>query len=100
DRPEGAADAGTILYGRPSGWARRPEDAEVRQAPGAPGDEPRWATAAKQGVGTALCPTANSTSLVWFTLAQGILTEIFYPRVDLAGTRDLGLIVTGKNGYF
>lgn len=94
-------DAWTILYGRPSAWAIRHAGKEDRStAPGAPGDEPRWATSAKDGVGTAICPTAGSASSVWFTLARGILTEMFYPRVDLACTRDLGLIVTDGDSFF
>jgi glucoamylase len=96
---DGKIDANTILFGRPSAWACRPE-AERRSAPGAPGDEPHWATAAKDGVGTALTTAANSTSLVWFTIADGILTEIFYPRVDRACTRDFGLIVTDGREFF
>jgi glucoamylase len=37
---------------------------------------------------------------VWFTLSHGILDEIYYPRVDSACTRDLGLIVTDGASYF
>ena len=66
----------------------------------APGDEPRWAASAKDGVGTALCPGVSSTSLVWFTLGRGALTEIYYPRVDRACTRDLWLVVTDGQDYF
>jgi glucoamylase len=65
----------------------------IRFAPGWPGIEPRWTSAAKTGVGTAL----NLHSRVWFTLSHGILNEVYFPRVDQACTRDLGLIVT--NGY-
>ena len=62
---------------------------ESGQAPGRPGIEPRWTSAAKTGVGTAL----NPASRVWFTLSHGILNEIYYPRVDHACVRDLGLLV-------
>jgi len=65
-------------------------------APGWPGIPPRWTSSAKTGVGTAL----NRTSRVWFTISHGILNEIYYPRVDMACTRDLGLLVTGDRGYF
>lgn len=99
--PDGSAAVGadTILYGRPSAWALHPKGGgKPEAAPGGPGAEPRWATSGKVGVGTALCPTVNSTSLVWFTLARGVVTEIFYPRVDIACTRELGLVVTdGKD---
>jgi glucoamylase len=65
-------------------------------APGWPGIEPRWTSSAKSGVGTAL----NQHSRVWFTLSHGILNEVYYPRVDQACTRDLGLMVTDGKNYF
>jgi glucoamylase len=66
------------------------------EAPGRPGIEPRWTSSAKTGIGTALSPISR----VWFTLSHGILNEIYYPRVDQACTRDLGLIVTDDAGFF
>jgi glucoamylase len=39
-------------------------------------------------------------SRVWFTISHGILNEIYYPRVDQACTRDLGLIVTDGSSFF
>ena len=59
-------------------------------APGWPGIPARWTSSAKTGVGTA----SAAMSRVWFTLSHGIFNEIYYPDVDLACTRDLGLIVT------
>jgi glucoamylase len=67
-----------------------------QMAPGAPGIAARWTSSAKSGVGTALTPACR----VWFTISHGILNEIYYPRVDKACTRDMGLIVIGKNGAF
>lgn len=67
-----------------------------RYAPGWPGIPPRWTSSAKSGVGTAL----NLHSRVWFTTSHGILNEVYYPRVDQACTRDLGLIVTDGKNYF
>src|ERR1700681_4508731 len=67
-----------------------------RFAPGWPGIPPRWTSSAKTGVGTAL----TRHSRVWFTLSHGILNEIYYPRVDQACTRDLGLIVTNGVDFF
>ncbi|HTM40235.1 MAG TPA: glucan 1,4-alpha-glucosidase [Terriglobales bacterium] len=64
--------------------------------PGAPGIPPRWTSSAKSGVGTALSPSSR----VWFTLSHGIVNEIYFPRVDIACTRDLGLIVTDGRFYF
>jgi len=57
---------------------------------GAPGIEPRWTSAAKQGVGTAYAKDAN----VWFTHSHGIVNEIYYPHVDTPNTRDLQLLIT------
>jgi len=65
-------------------------------APGWPGIPPRWTSSAKTGIGTAL----NRSSRVWFTLSHGILNEIYFPRVDMACTRDLGLMVTDGSSYF
>ena len=67
-----------------------------QMAPGAPGIAARWTSSAKSGVGTALTPACR----VWFTISHGILNEIYYPRVDKACTRDMGLIVIGRNGAF
>ncbi len=67
-----------------------------RVAPGWPGIEQRWTSSAKSGIGTSL----SLNSRVWFTLSHGILDEVYYPRVDQACTRDLGLLVTDGDKYF
>jgi glucoamylase len=68
----------------------------TQNAPGGPGIPPRWTSSAKTGVGTSL----TAASRVWFTLSHGILDEVYYPRVDQACTRDLGLIVTDGQDFF
>jgi glucoamylase len=68
----------------------------MTEAPGRPGIRPRWTSSAKSGIGTAL----SDTSRVWFTLSHGILNEVYYPRVDQACIRDLGLIVTDGASFF
>ncbi|MVA37231.1 glucan 1,4-alpha-glucosidase [Agrobacterium vitis] len=65
-------------------------------APGNPGIQARWTSSAKSGLGTAL----SARSPVWFTLSHGVLNEVYYPRVDSACIRDLGLLVIGPEGYF
>lgn len=68
-----------------------------QEAPGHPGIPARWTSSAKSGIGTAL----NPASRVWFTLSHGIFDEVYYPRVDQACIRDMGLIVTdGKSLFF
>jgi len=65
-------------------------------APGGPGIPARWTSSAKTGVGTAL----SDKSHVWFTLSHGIFNEIYYPRIDQACIRDMGLIVTEGAEFF
>lgn len=57
---------------------------------GKPGSPPNWSPASKQGIGTA----RNDISKVWFTIANGIVTEVFYPTVDTANTKDLQFLIT------
>src|SRR5271165_1845147 len=71
-------------------------DSPIRYAPGWPGIPPRWTSSAKTAAGTAL----NQHSKVWFTTSHGILNEVYFPRVDQACTRDLGLIVTNGRDLF
>lgn len=63
---------------------------------GKPGIKPNWARGSKQGIGTAL----SDQSKVWFTIADGILTETFYPTVDTANTKDMKFIVTDSKTFF
>ncbi|HTF99556.1 MAG TPA: glycoside hydrolase family 15 protein, partial [Nitrospirota bacterium] len=65
-------------------------------APGWPGIPPRWTSSAKDGVGTSL----NPANRVLFTLSHGILDEVYYPRMDQACTRDMGMLVTDGRSYF
>jgi glucoamylase len=71
-------------------------DNNFNYAPGWPGSEPRWTSSAKSGIGT----TLNRESRIWFSLSHGIVNEIYYPRVDQACTRDMGLIVTDGKDFF
>ena len=71
-------------------------EGQEKFAPGWPGIEPRWTSSAKSGIGTSL----TLHSRVWFTVSHGILNEIYYPRVDQACTRDMGMLVTDGAGYF
>lgn len=64
-------------------------------APGWPGVAARWTSSAKSGVGTAL----GARGRLWFTLSHGILNEVYYPRVDQACTRDLGLLISDGRGF-
>ena len=68
----------------------------TKSAFGAPGDEPRWTHADKDGVGTAY----STGSRIWFTIWRGILTEVYYPTVDRPQLRDLEFLFSDENGLF
>ena len=68
----------------------------IHEAPGAPGGPPRWAHGMKTAVGT----SRSDTSLVWFTIGRGVLSELFYPRIDSPCIRDACFVVTAKDGFF
>src|SRR4026208_233663 len=58
----------------------------------AQGTDAHWATAAKNGFGT----SNTLASKVWFTLADGVMTEVFYPTLDMPNVQTLQFqVVTG-----
>jgi len=54
------------------------------------GDHAAWTTGNKVALGT----SATTPSTVWFTVANGITTEVFYPRADVPNMQDMQYIVT------
>lgn len=64
-------------------------------APGMPGTSPTWCKGEKQAVETSL-----GNARVWFTIGDGILNEVYYPRIDIPQIRDLGFIVTDDKGFW
>ncbi|MHB8412118.1 MAG: glucan 1,4-alpha-glucosidase [Candidatus Acidiferrales bacterium] len=67
-----------------------PPQIRAQNAPGAPGTIPTWTAGSKEAVGTA----TSVHSRVWFTLQGGILTEVYYPRLDTADVRTLEFAVS------
>jgi glucoamylase len=66
------------------------------EAFGAPGLPPRWSRGNKDGVGTAY----SADSPLWFTLWRGIVTEVYFPRIDRPQTRDLQFLLTDGSSFF
>ena len=62
-------------------------------APNGPGVASVWAPAAKKFIGTSI----KGDSKVYFTGAEGILTEIYYPTPDRIQNVDLQFLVTDAN---
>ncbi len=52
-------------------------------------------TGDKDGFGTA----RGTTSKVWYTLHNGELSEIYYPRIDTPSTRDTQLVITDGSTF-
>jgi glucoamylase len=63
---------------------------------GWPGIPPTWSNSDKDGIGTAY----SASSRVWFTLAQGILTEIYWPTIDRPQIRDAQFLITDGETFF
>jgi glucoamylase len=68
----------------------QPSLAWADNAPCAPGSQSVWAPSAKDFLGT----SASEKSNVYFTGAEGILTEVFYPTLDRVQNVDLQFLVT------
>lgn len=63
---------------------------------GFPGAPATWAPAKKEGFGTA----CSCGSRVWFTIADGVLTEAFYPRTDNPQLREIQFVFTSGPDVF
>jgi glucoamylase len=66
------------------------------EAFGRPGIVPRWTHSNKAGVGTAY----SASSHIWYTIWDGIVTEVYYPTVDRPQLRDLQYLVTDGTTFF
>ena len=73
----------------------QPSQPSGATASNGPGDTAAWTTGNKLAVGT----SADTTSKVWFTVAKGITTEVFYPRLDIPNMQDMQYIVTDGSTF-
>src|ERR1700744_6246427 len=64
-------------------------------APGAPGTESYFDLARKDCVGTA----RNTNSKVWFTVADGALSDVYWPTVDATNVHTLQYLVTDGRSF-
>ena len=67
-----------------------------RVAPGSPGTTLGWAPSSKEGFGTAY----SADSRTWFTIWKGLLTEMYFPRIDRPQVRALEYVVTDGETFF
>jgi glucoamylase len=64
-------------------------------APGGPGALSHFDLARKDCLGTA----RNTTSKVWFTIANGVLSDVYYPTADNTNVETLQYIVTDGSTF-
>ena len=77
-------------------------------APGAPGDAPTWVNAAKSGAGAAYEAyvdgryadggTTGAVSKVWFSIADGVLTETMYGLIHEAQIKQMRFFMAVDGG--
>jgi len=88
--------------------ASAPPPAVAAVAPGAPGDAPTWVNAAKTGAGASYeayvdgeyrdgGPTGE-VSRVWFSIADGVLTETMYGLIHEAQIKQMRFAVVTEDG--
>ncbi|WP_254279809.1 glycoside hydrolase family 15 protein [Haloarcula marina] len=58
-----------------------------------------WTVGEKYGFGTVCDHDDADPSRVWYTLTEGAVTEIRFPRIDLMNVRELDFLVTDGEGY-
>ena len=89
-----AATALLGLAATPSAQAATPAATQAA-APGAPGAMSHFDLARKDCLGTA----RNTTSKVWFTVAGGVLSDVYYPTIDNTNVETLQYIVTDGSTF-
>src|SRR5436190_17232479 len=58
------------------------------------GNDAHWLSAAKDGFGS----SNTLQSKVWFTLTNGVLSEVYYPRLDVPNVQSLQLMIVTPAG--
>src|SRR6266571_4707628 len=76
-----------VLVAQPAGAA---PPAAVQAAPGAPGALSHFDLARKDCLGTA----RNARSKVWYTVADGVLSDVYSPTIDTTNVETLQYLVT------
>src|SRR3954452_5373780 len=69
--------------------------ASAQTAPGAPGALSHFDLARKDCVGTA----QNERSKVWYTVADGVLSDVYYPTNDTTNNETLQYVVTDGSTF-
>ncbi|HKE40120.1 MAG TPA: glucodextranase DOMON-like domain-containing protein [Casimicrobiaceae bacterium] len=76
-------------------WVVAIGDARAQPAPDGPGSVSHHAVARKDCFGTA----RNTISKVWYTVAGGVLSDVYYPTIDNSNVETLQYIVTDGSTF-
>ena len=90
DRGLRVALALALILATPAFAQSQTPDEQGVAATDGPGGAASWTTGNKLVVGT----SAGVASKVWFAVAKGITSEVFYPRLDVPNMEDMQYIVT------
>lgn len=90
----------SILLLNPSIHAKTGARKITGEAYGSPGMQGNWSSARKVQVGTFNENGESSKSPLWFTLAEGTLTEVYYPTIDQGQVKDSQFLVTDGQTFF
>lgn len=103
-----AIAASLTLVGCNSELSANNEAGSANVALGAPGEKPFWGFSGKNGIGTSYeayvdgrygtNSVTGEVSKVWFSLAQGVITESMFGLIHEAQLRELQFVVKGE-GY-
>jgi glucoamylase len=84
-----------LIFATPALVQAQTPDAQSGAANDGPGGAASWTTGNKLAVGT----SAGLDSKVWFTVAKGITSEVFYPRLDVPNVEDMQYVVTDGSTF-
>ena len=90
-----ALGAGSAAATTSGSVAAAPTPAPTTLAPDSPGSESYFDLARKDCVATAM----NTTSKVWFTVADGVLSDTYWPTVDATNVNTLQYVVTDGHSF-
>ena len=84
-----------LIFATPALVQVQTPDAQSAAANDGPGGAASWTTGSKLAVGT----SAGLNNKVWFTVAKGITSEVFYPRLDVPNMEDMQYVVTDGSTF-
>jgi glucoamylase len=92
---EGVVLGVVLAFTSPALVQSQSSDSQGLAASDGPGSAASWTTGNKLVVGA----SATTDSKVWFTVAKGIVSETFYPRLDVPNMQDMQYVITDGSTF-